>query len=103
MRVEVIRAPADRQGPEINDSLLTTEAAAIERGRIEIDRNSTPRDLVILTLPLGHWIAPGSLVAVQDGEALSWRGMVTRCGLSCSRDETSVTAETHLEIEREAL
>jgi hypothetical protein len=103
MRVDVIRGAGDRVGPDISDSLLTTEVAAIERGRVEIERNSTPRDLVSLSLPLGNWIAPGVLVAVEDRDGKNWRGMVIGCSLSVSRDQGSVTAETRLEIEREAL
>jgi hypothetical protein len=102
MRVEVIRGAGDKLGPEIGDSLITTEAAALERGRVEIDRNSTSRDLVSLSVPFGRWIAPGSLVAVEDSDNQNWRGMVTKCGLSISRESDSLSAETHLEIEREA-
>jgi hypothetical protein len=103
MRVEVIRGAGDRLGPEINDSLLTTEEAGRERGRVEIDRNSTPRDLVSLTLPGTRWLAPGSLVEVQDLESATWRGQVMRCRLATSRDDQGVTATTTIEIEREAL
>lgn len=102
MRVEVIRGSGDRTGPDISDALLCTEAAAIERGRIEIDRNSTPRELVSLTVPLTY-IAPGSLVEVADSESAPWRGLVTGCRLTWRRDIDSLTAESELNIEREAL
>ena len=103
MRVEVFRAPGDRTGPEINDSLIATDEAARERGRIEIDRNSTPRELVTLTLPLQSWVQPGVLAEIQDADGGSWRGLVTGCTLSISRDGDSITAEQIVTLEREVL
>jgi hypothetical protein len=103
MRIEVFRSPGDRTGPEINDSLISTDEAARERGRIEIDRNSTPRELVTLNLPLTAWVQPGLLAEIQDADGGSWRGLVTGCSLVIGRDGDNMTAEQVVTLEREVL
>ena len=74
MQIIVQRAPADRQGPDISDPLLTAPIAARERGRVEIDRESTDRVLVQITGPYLGWLSPGSLVEYR-GRRGSWRGL----------------------------
>ena len=55
--ITVARAPADRQGPDISDPLLTTDLAARERGRVEIDRASTNRAVVSMSGPYRRFVA----------------------------------------------
>jgi len=101
--VIVERAPADRQGQDISDSLICTDAVAIERGRNEIDGQCSARERVEITRPLRGWVDPGALVEVADAEDAPWRGMVTGCVLELSRSgETELTALSTLTIEREA-
>lgn len=96
----VQRAPADRPGPDISDPLLTAPIAARERGRIEIDRESTDRQLVSVTGPFRAWLAPGSLVEYR-GRRATWRGLVRRAGISITRSEGEFRADLALELERE--
>ena len=99
--VIVERAPADRQGPDITDQLLTADPPARERGRNEIDRNSTNRSLVSLSGPYRGWRQPGELLH-YIGRRGSWVGMVRRSSLTIHRDGDEFRADMALEIEREA-
>ena len=99
--VIVERPPGDRQGPDISDPLVTSVEAARERGRNEIDRASTNRELVQSNGVLTTWIRPGAMVEVMDAEQHAWRGMVRSCAIVVNRDGDSVTASISLETERE--
>lgn len=98
--VTVQRAPADRQGQDITDPLLTAAHAAVERGRNEIDAQCSNRALVQTTGPHRLFVRPGTLVA-HTGRRASWRGMVRRCAITISRDGDQFTADRSLELERE--
>ena len=100
MQIIVQRPPADRQGPDISDALLTAPMAARERGRAEIDRESTDRVLVQITGPYLGWLSPGSLVEYR-GRRGSWRGLARRCALTLSRSEGEFRADHTVELERE--
>lgn len=98
--VIVQRAPADRPGPDITDPLLTSDAAARERGRNEIDATCSDRALVAVAGPFRRWMAPGTLLGYH-GRRGAWRGMVRRCALTISRDGDQFSADISLEVERE--
>ena len=98
--VTVQRDPANRPGPDITDQLLTSDVAARERGRVEIERNGSNRLLVSVAGPYRRWIAPGGLVDYH-GRRGPWRGLVRRCALTLSREGDSFTADVALELERE--
>lgn len=98
--VLVQRPPADQQGPDISDNLITSEPVAVERGRNEIDRNSSSREIVTGSGALRAFLQPGSLIEVMDFEAGPWRGMVTGFSLSVTRSETEFSADTNLTVER---
>lgn len=100
IQITVQRQPADTPGPDITDQLLTSEPAARERGRVEIDRNATTRVLVTASGPYRSWLAPGSLVAYQ-GRRGAFRALVRRCALTISRDGDAFTATRSIELERE--
>lgn len=95
----VERPPANRTGPDITDPLLVTEAAALERGRTEIDANCSDRATVSVSGPHRRWVRPGALVEFH-GRRSTWRGIVTRCALTITRDGDNFTATRSLEIER---
>nr|WP_321465172.1 hypothetical protein [uncultured Desulfobulbus sp.] len=97
----VERLPADRTGDDIVDPLLTSETAALERGRNEIDGQCSDRTLVTVTGPHRRWIQPGRLVRYH-GIRSSWIGLVTRCAITITRNGESFTADRSLEMEREA-
>jgi hypothetical protein len=98
--VIVQRSPGDRPGPDISEPLITSEVAAMERGRVEIDRNSTNREIVTAGGPYRQWLTPGALLAFH-GRRGSWQGMVKRCGLTISREGEQFTATLSVEMERE--
>jgi hypothetical protein len=95
----VERAPADRTGADIVDPLLTSETAALERGRNEIDGSSSHRETVSISGPHRRWISPGGLVEYH-GRRATWRGMITRCALTITRDGSGFTADRSVEVER---
>jgi hypothetical protein len=94
------RAPADSPGPDISDPLLTSEAVAVERGRNEIDRNFSPREIVSGSGPLRSFVRPGALAEVMDFERGPWRGKVTSCSLTVTRQEADFNADCNLTLER---
>jgi len=98
--VIVQRDPADKQGPEISEFLITSEQVAIERGRNEIDYNSSNREIVTGSGPLKGFIRPGSLVEVADMERSAWRAKVTGCALTLTRGDADFSADINLTLER---
>ena len=100
--VLVQRDPANRQGSDITDPLLTSELAAVERGRNEIDANCSSRVQVSMeTVPLAG-VRPNQLVEVQDIAAPAWRGLLTGMTVRVSRDSEQVNASMTITVEREA-
>ena len=98
--VTVQRAPADKPGPDISDPLITSDLVARERGRNEIDAQSTNRSLVTASGPYRQWIQPGVLLS-YIGRRATWMGMVKRYAITISRDGDGFSADCNLEIERE--
>ena len=94
------RAPADKQGPDISDPLITTVPVAVERGRNAIDAVCSNREMVTAAGPLKGFIRPGHLVEVADSEQQVWRGMVTSCALTITRDGESFSADINTTTER---
>lgn len=94
----VERSTGNRTGPDITDALLTTEPAARERGRCEIDA-ATPLVQETITGPHRRWIPPGSLLRFH-GRRGAWQGVITRCALTITRDGDTFTADRSLEVER---
>jgi hypothetical protein len=99
--VIVKRGAGDRPGPDISDSLITSDQVAVDRGQAEIDKNCSDRAMVPTTGPLIGWVPPCSLVSVTEMEG-TWRGVVNKCSLSFDiGSDGQFTARTDLEIERE--
>ncbi len=99
--VTVTRQPADKPAATaITDPLITADNAARERGRNEIDHNSTNRVLVSLTGPYRTFHRPGQLVEYH-GRRETWRGMILRSAVTLTRDGDSFGADMALELERE--
>ncbi len=101
MNITVRRAPADKQGEDIRDELLTSEAVAIARGRREIDSNSTDRQIITCSSPVERYIPTGLLVEVAE-ESGTWRGVSRYWSCTMIFDENSCSVEVRTEIEREA-
>jgi hypothetical protein len=98
----VERPPADRQGDDISDDLLTSATAAVERGRNEIDASCSNRELISSSGPLKDFIRPGALIEVGDMEQQVWRGMVKSVAITVDRTEESFAADINLVTERGA-
>ncbi len=105
MSVSVIveRSPADNQGADISDPLISIEAQGRERGRREIDKNSTDRVTVSGTCPLHTYMQPGAIVQMTDLQTGQYRAMLKSFSLSIDRQENgSFSAVTNISMEREA-
>lgn len=100
--VQVVRGAGDKAGTDIADSLLTTNEAARERGRVEIDSACSNRQSVTITGPLLQYIQPGALVAVLETEVEQYNAQVTGWDLRITRDGTSIEADQTVTVERVA-
>jgi len=102
MKIIVSRPPADRPGPDIVEALLTSEPAAIARGRREIDHSTALRSIESGNCPLLPAMATGSLISVTTARG-SYRGKLTLWAttIDISEDGGDFTATTAVTIERE--
>ena len=103
MQITVSRQPADRQGPDIVDELLTTDQVGIARGRREIDYNCSSRTEKACQCPKHDYMPTGSLTKVTESSG-KWPGLVRYWSLTLTVDDNGsrFTADTRLSIEREA-
>jgi hypothetical protein len=69
-----MRAPADRQGPDIVDSLLTDNAVGRARGTAEINESQSVK-IVDANCPLLSFIDTGTFCQVADVKEI-YRGKV---------------------------
>lgn len=90
MNIVIIRDDGDKQGPVISDNMLTTNAAGIERGRVEIDTNLYSRNIVETEVLDIQFVQNGSFVLVKDASLVDEVAMVT--GVSASYSSESGTA-----------
>lgn len=94
--IVVIRGAGDKQGDDIVDALLSTTAAAINRGRNELDRRSTGKDSLTYTVIFRTGLLLGQLVEVDDILlGASFRAKVT--GIRHVINQTSATTQLTLE------
>lgn len=89
-------------GPDIIDSLLTSELALRLRGKNEIDFNISNRVIVSGTCKIHNWVNPGALVDIDDNQLGRMKGLLRSFSLSISRDGDRANAVTNVRIEREA-
>lgn len=101
MNIIVQRAPGDKQGDDISDTLLTTVPVALARGMAEIDKTFSNRAIVTMTGPLSEYIEWGSVVEVMDSQQQIWRGMVTATEISFGMGQEGMSCDITLTIERE--
>lgn len=98
----VERAPADNQGPDIVDTLIATEVQAVERGRIEIDRQCTNRMMISGSCPMRSYMEPGKLVQVSDLEQGNYIAMLRSYAFDIRIDVNSFSAVTSVVLEKVA-
>ncbi len=92
----VIRGAGDRQGDDIVEALLSTTAAALNRGRNELDRRATGKDSLTYTVVFRTGILLGQLVEVDDILlGASFRAKVT--AVRHIINQTSATTQLTLE------
>lgn len=87
MNIVVIRDNGDKEGPAISDNLLTTNAAGIERGRVEIDSQYYDKLNVSSKVTNFSYQNNGSFVKVSSPNLLSEIGMLTGISISCKGAE----------------
>lgn len=95
------RPPANKQGPDITDQLLSSEAQARERGRVEIDANCSNRTIVSGTCVIHSYMQPGKMVQVTDLEKGNYMAMLRSFSLSINRQKDSFKATTNVILERD--
>ena len=102
MQITVARQPADKQGPDIVDELLTDDRVAVARGSREVDYNCSSRTDEACQCPKHDYMATGSLVRVSEA-AEQWPGMIRYWSLTLTLDYLGerFTADTRLTVERE--
>jgi len=103
MRITVSRLPGDKQGPDIVDSLLTSDPPAVARGAREIDYHSTNRSTERGNCVLLPYMPIGSLMNVTEVDG-QYRGKLASYALviDISEDGRDFTASTSISVEREA-
>ena len=100
----VFRLPGNRPGPDISDSLLTTEAARIERGQQEISYNNSPRQTLNCEIHPRRGIEKNRLLRIELPGRMLVQGRVLRVRkhfeLSCGDGgETTVAATMAVDVE----
>lgn len=96
--VIVSRDPADTPGPDIVDNLLTTDIAAIARGRAEINHNCSSRKIVSGNGPKNTLMFPTFLTEVIK-KTVRYRGILTMYSRSYNRTGKQFTIDSSVTIE----
>lgn len=96
LHIVVQRGAGQHPGPDVVHGLLGSLAAALSRGRAEIDAGEPLRE-VRLTCAVRPGVAPGQLAEVHDAlQGASWRGQVERV----THRQVGPRATTSMEILR---
>ncbi len=86
-------------GNDISDPLLTSDLAAQERGRVEIDKNYSNRNIDNLILYQLDYIQPGKMYSLVE-PLTSDTGLVTSFALNISKTgQNTFTAQTSINME----
>jgi hypothetical protein len=86
-------------GDDISNVLLTEESAALERGRIEIDRQYTNRISSNLSLYRTTFIQPGKLIATQNLSKIE-TGKVKHISIKVAKTEGSISVGSEITMEK---
>lgn len=96
----VERSPGDNQGPDIVDTLIATQVQAVERGRVEIDRQSTNRMIISGSCPMRSYMEPGKLVQISDSEQGNYIAMLRSYSFDIRIEKNSFSAITSVILEK---
>lgn len=104
MGIIVERPPADKNGPDIIDPILKTEAAQAERGRNAIEITSINKVKVNAGLLLNRYLPTGELYEVFD-RGSSEVGLAVDFSLNCTSGDGSfqINAQIILEVPDETV
>ncbi len=100
INVIVQRSPADNQGPDITNALISTDTVAIAHGTAEIDENYSDRIIVSGSMPLHAYIEPGTIVRVIDLQLGTYTAMVETYSCSIQTSNGRIAAITNIVLER---
>ena len=93
-------------GDDISDALLATvddsTEPALERGRVEIDTNSTNRRNQSLTIHSPIFMQPGSIIRTVEGIDES-NGLLKSINISYSRNGNSVSVGSTVGVEHNVI
>jgi len=88
----VVRFLGDKEGDDIVDELLATDAAALSRGRAELDLRSTAQSERTIRVPYQAGLETGQTIEVTDElQGSTYLGKIT--GLQYSRELASAEVE----------
>lgn len=90
--------PALNWGPDISDSLLSTEDAAFERGAAEINETSTNRTDISFKSNRLDFIQPGSFIGLAE-ENNQKNGIVQSTSITIKRSGNKITANSSFQLE----
>lgn len=103
VRIIVERVPANKTGPDIVDSLLSSDFQAMYRGAKDINENSTNRFIVSGSSPLTTYMEPGKIAQVTDLQKGQYNGMLLTYSANISMGSNGEhSAVTAVSLEREA-
>lgn len=87
MNIVVIRDAGDKAGPSVSDNLLTTNAAGVERGRVEIDSQYYDKYNVTSKVTDFSYQNNGSFIKVSSPQLNSEVGLLTGINVSYKAGE----------------
>lgn len=87
-------------GPDISDSLLTTEEAARERGIAEINATYTNRKDITVKNATTNFVSPGTFAGLA-AETYQIHGIVQSISIQISREGDKMEANSTVQLEGE--
>lgn len=86
-------------GADVSNELLSTEESALERGRIEIDRQYTNRKNCNLDLHQTAFMQPGIAIATLNVEQMEV-GRLNQISITVQKSGDTITAGTEATMEK---
>jgi len=97
----VERTPADSQGSDIVESLISAEDQAMQLGRMHIDTNSSNRMIVSGSMPLSVYMEPAKLAQVTDLQKGQYNAKLLNYSTTITRAGGDFSATTSVIMERD--
>jgi hypothetical protein len=92
MRSSVVyRGSGDKKGQDIVEALLSSTAAKLERGRVELDEHALPVQSVSMDITHRPGVRLGQLVEVNDStQGKTWRGKITAVAIKIAQSSHTI-------------